>query len=85
MTLQFVGDYLDKKIKSDPYYIVCTYFDLRVRNNLSEGEIFEFLNLSRNKLENMGYKIYFRGSKYTYNNTTKIVKDNELLVAVKGE
>ena len=47
MTLQFVGDYLDKKIKSDPYYIVCTYFDLRVRNNLTEGEIFEFLNLSK--------------------------------------
>lgn len=83
MTLQFVGDYLDKKIKIDPYYIVCTYFDLRVRNNLSEGEIFEFLNLSKNKLENMGYKVYFKGSKYVYNNATKIVKDNELLVAVK--
>lgn len=83
MTLQFIGDYLDNKIKIDPSYIVCTYFDLRVRNNLSEGEIFEFLNLSKNKLENMGYKVYFKGSKYVYNNATKIVKDNELLVAVK--
>ena len=83
MTLQFVGDYLDEKFKRDPYLIVCTYFDLRVRNNLSEGEIFEFLNLSKNKLENMGYNVYFKGSKYVYNNATKIVKDNELLVAVK--
>ena len=31
----------------------------------------------------MGYKVYFKGSKYVYNNATKIVKDNELLVAVK--
>ena len=83
MTLQFVADYLDKKIKSDPYYIVCTYFDLRVRNNLSESEIFEFLNFSKNKLENMGYNVYFKGARYVYNNATKVVKDNELLVAIK--
>ena len=78
-----IADYLDKKIKSDPYYIVCTYFDLRVRNNLSESEVFEFLNFSKNKLENMGYNVYFKGAKYVYNNATKLVKDNELLVAIK--
>ena len=56
---------------------------MRVRHNLTEQEIFEFLNLCKNKLENIGYKVYFKGSKYTYNNLTKIVKDNELFVAIK--
>lgn len=84
MTTQFVGDYLEEKIKANPYYIVCTYFDFRVRNNQPEEEMFEFLNLSKNKLENMGYKVYFKGEKYIYNNVTKVVKDNELFVAIKS-
>lgn len=83
MTTQFIDKYLDEKMKKDPFCIICTYFDMRVRNNLTEQEIFEFLNLCKNKLENMGYKVYFKGSKYTYNNSAKTVKDNELFVAIK--
>lgn len=81
MTTQFVGDYLEEKIKVNPNYIVCTYFDFRVRKNQPEEEIFDFLNLSK---KNMGYKVYLKGEKYIYNNITKIVKDNELFVAIKS-
>ena len=83
MTIQFIEEYIDQKIKEDPNYIVCTFFDLRVRHNLSEEEIFEFLNLSKNKLKNIGYMVYFKGDKYMVNHIEKKVKDNELMVAIR--
>ena len=29
MTTQFIDKYLDEKMKKDPFYIICTYFDMR--------------------------------------------------------
>ena len=36
MTMQFVTDYIDKKLKENPNYIRYTFYELRVKNNLSE-------------------------------------------------
>lgn len=44
----------------------------------------QFLDYAKIRLENLGYKVYFTGDNYTYNNATKIVKDNELLVEIKS-
>lgn len=83
MTPKFVTEYLDKKINENENYIVCTFYDLRIRNNLSEGEVDRFLELAKIRLENMNYNVYFTTAKYTYNNTEKIVQDNEYMVAIK--
>lgn len=81
--LSFIESYMEEKINQDESYIVCTFYDIRVKHNSSEKEIDEFLILSRNKLQNLGYKVYFSGAKYTYNNCNRTVQDNELLVAIK--
>lgn len=81
--LNFIESYMEEKINQDENYIVCTFYDIRVKHNLSEKETDEFLILSRNKLQNLGYKVYFSGAKYTYNNCNRTVQDNELLVAIK--
>lgn len=81
--LNFIESYMEEKINQDENYIVCTFYDIRVKYNLSEKETDEFLILSRNKLQNLGYKVYFSGAKYTYNNCNRTVQDNELLVAIK--
>ncbi len=83
MTPKFVTQYLDKKINENEDYIVCTFYDLRIRNNLSEGEVDRFLELAKIRLENMNYNVFFTTAKYTYQNVEKTVQDNEYMVAIK--
>lgn len=81
MTTQFIENYWQDKLGED--CIVCTFYDLRVKNNLSESEVDEFLQLSRNKLENNGYDVYFTGAKYKYHGEEKVVETNQYIVAIK--
>lgn len=83
MTTEFVEEYLAKKLNENENYVVCTFYDLRIKHNLSEQEVNEFLILSRNKLENNGFKVFFTGAKYIYQDTNRVVEDNELMVAIK--
>ena len=55
--LKFIEAYMEEKINQDENYIVCTFYDIRVKHNLSEKETDEFLELSRNRLQNLGYRV----------------------------
>lgn len=83
MNLEFIDNYITNKINENQNYIVCTFYDLRIKHNLSEEETDDFLRLSKNKLENLGYRVYFTGAKFVYENASIIVQDNELMIAVK--
>ena len=83
MTMQFVTDYINKKINENPNYIRYTFYELRVKNNLSEEEVDEFLRVNRDYFENKGYNVYFTGAKFEYNNAKITVQDNELMIAIK--
>lgn len=83
MTLEFVTEYLDKKISENPNFIRCTYYDLLVKNKRMNAEKYDFLNFARIRLNNMNYKVYTEGQKYEYNGKTKEVQINELLIAIK--
>lgn len=83
MNTQFVEDYINLKMTKDESKIVFTFFELRVKNNLTEQQVNEFLKLSKIRLENLDYQVYFNGAEYEYQNSKKIVEDNELLVAIK--
>ena len=83
MTLKFITDYIDDKIKKDENKIVFSFYEIRIKLDLSEEDTDEFLKLSRTRLENLGYQVYFTGAKFTYNNTNMIVQPNELMVAIK--
>lgn len=83
MTLKFIEDYINKKLSENDEFVRFTYYELRVKNNLSEEDIRMFLGLARNKFENMGYKVYFIGNEYTYKRETKKVEQNEYMVAIK--
>lgn len=84
MTKEFITNYIDKKIREDENYIVCMFYDLRIKHDLSEDEVQKFLELAKIRLENMNYRVYFTGARYTYNNESRIVQDNELMVAICG-
>lgn len=53
--------------------------------NLSEKEANYFLGLAKNKFENTGYKVYFTGQEYEYNNSINSVEANELMIAIKNK
>ena len=83
MTTQEIINYLDEKIKNNPDKIVITFYEIRVKLDLSEEQTDEFLKLSRTRLENLGYQVYFTGAKFEYANVHRVVEDNELMVAIK--
>ncbi len=76
---------LKDKLNKDSYFIRYTFYELRVKLNLSEVELYHFLRLIKIKLENLGYKVYFTGDKYIFNESNKQVKENELLIAIKEQ
>lgn len=85
MTKQFVIDYIDKKMEENENYIRYTFYELRVKNNLSEEDLEVFLKINKDYFENKGYNVYFTGAKFTYENADRTVQPNELMIAIKGE
>ena len=85
MTFEEVKESIEKKIDENGDFIRYSYFELRVKNNLSKDEVQMFLEIVRNKLENSNYKIYLEGDEYTYKNKKRKVGSNEYLIAIKEE
>lgn len=85
MSLEEITELIDSKIEKNPNCIVFTWFEIRVRKNLTEEQTDEFLRLARNRLENLNYKVYFTGAKFVYENANRTVQDNELLIAIKDK
>ena len=85
MDIQFVDDYIDEKIEEDEKYIICWYYELRVKKNKSDDFINEHLHIIKNKLQNMRYRILGVGEAYLYYGETRKVKENQLFVAIKEQ
>lgn len=83
MTMQFISDLIDKKIDENPNFIRFTFYELRVKENLSEADTDTLLSLAAQRLENNRYLIYKTGDTYTLNGEHKKVESNELLIAIK--
>ncbi len=83
MTLEFITDYINSKINENQDILIFTFYELRLKNNLSESETKRFLELAQIRLENLGYKTYKAGEKFVYVDIVCKVKENELMVAVK--
>lgn len=81
--IKLIEDTLKNKMNENCNYIRYTFYELRVKYNLSEKDTDRFLFLIRTKLENENYKVYFTGTKFMYNNAKMTVQDNELIIAVK--
>ncbi len=87
MTDTFVIKYINKKMEEslDEDYIKYTFYELRVKNNLSEKDLERFFTINKDYFENKGYNVYFTGAKYMYKNVEMTVQPNELMVAVKNK
>ena len=81
--IKLIENTLKDKIKSNPNYIRYSFYELRVKYNLSEEDTDRFLFLIRTRLENENYKVYFTGAKFEYENSNRTVQDNGLMIAIK--
>lgn len=85
MTLNEISNYIDSKIASNSRILIFTFYEIRVKLNLYEDEANELIELIKIRLNNLGYKTYLTGEKYSYENISKIVTENEILVAIKKD
>ena len=83
MTLEYITEYIDKKIYKNDKLITVTFYELRVKEDLSKEDTFIFLQMSKQRLVNLGYKIYETGQRYVLEGKEKVVRSNVLYVAVK--
>lgn len=83
MTIQEITVYLDEKIHKNENEIVITFYEARVKLNLSEEETEYFLKLCRARLQNLGYTVYVTGEKFVYANENRTVQSNQLMIAIK--
>ena len=83
--LGIIEKYLMAKIAQNEDFVVCSFFEIRIKLDISEDQETEFLRFAKIRLENLGYDVYFTGAKYTYQNEERVVQDNELIVAIKNQ
>lgn len=83
MTTQFVEKLINSKMNVEQNKIIFTFYELRIKHNLTEEQTDEFLALCKTRLEKLDYKVFFTGARFTYKEQQKVVQDNELLVAIK--
>lgn len=83
MTLGELDEYINRKINENENIIIFTFYELRIKCNLSKQDTEKFLELAKNKLEQNNYKTYLPGEMYIFNNRNNTVKENQLLIAVK--
>lgn len=84
MNLQEIDLYLEDKLKQNRNFVIFTFYELRVKLNLSSEQMYNFLHLVSTKLENNNYQIYRTGQEYFYREKLR-VEDNQLLVAIKEQ
>lgn len=85
MNIQFIENLIDDKICINESKIIFTFYELRIIQNLSEEEMYNFISLANTRLKNLGYNTYKVGQRYYYGYRENIVKENELLIAIKNK
>ena len=84
MTLEDLSNIIEHKINQNKDFIKFTFYELRVKHNLSEDDSNIAIKLIKQKLSNYGYNVYLTGQKYIYNSKENIVPTNILLIAIKS-
>ncbi len=83
LDLEYITNYINQKIEQDDKIIKITFYELRIKEKLTEEQTQYFLNLSIQRLENMGYKIYTQGEYYNFNGKDTLIENNIFYVAIK--
>ena len=83
--LEYITNYIDKKIEQNENLIIIKFHELKVEENLTEEQIKYFLEKSKIRLVNLGYVIYEEGDTYKIGEESYLVESNVYYVAIKGK
>ena len=83
MTMQEITEYLDDKIGKNQNEIIITFYEIRVKMNLSEEDTDYLLKIYTARLQNLGYKVYRTGERFVYAEANRTVQSNQLMIAIK--
>ena len=83
MGLDEITEFIDNKIEKDSSKVVIGFYELKVKQNLTDEQVLKTLYLISTRLMNLGYKVYKTDEKYTYNEKEYVVQSNQLLVGIK--
>lgn len=84
MNLKEIELFINDKLNNDREKIVISYYELKIKRNLENTELFGVLHLISEELEKRGYKTYRTGQKYIFNNKKYTVESNELLIGIRN-
>ena len=79
----FIINFINKKESKNKNYIEYSYYELKVKANLSEEQIDEVLRVSRDYFENKNYNVYFTNAEFEYNGQKRKVETNNYMVVIK--
>lgn len=74
---------VEEKLEIDEKFLRFTFYEVMVKNKVSNQQESKFLSLAKNKLNNMRYTVYFQDQQFMYNEARMRVQPNELLIAIK--
>lgn len=82
----FIINFINKKEKESENkdYIEYSYYELKIKANLSEKQIDEVLRVSRDYFENKNYNVFFTNAEFEYNGQKRKVETNDYMVAIKN-
>ena len=80
---KFTLNLINKKLEENSEFIRYTFYELKVKNNLTDEEMNNVLQISKMFLKNRKYTVYFTDEKFEYQNATRKVQSNEMLIAIK--
>ena len=83
MTIDELDKYINNKIDKEGKFLIFTYYEIRVKMNLTKEEAMVVIDLIKRKLTNNNYSVLFPGDIYYKNSQQVRVKENDLLVAIK--
>lgn len=81
--MSLIEKLVDEKIEKDENFLKFSFYEVRVKGQVTNKQETEFLRLIKNKLNNMRYIVYLQNEEFIYNGLKTRVQLNELLVAVK--
>ena len=81
--IEDIEEIIERKIKENDRIIIFSYFEVYVRKNIHKEQKYRFIELAKNRLENMEYDVYFEGEQFLFDNVDRIVGDNEVIIAIK--
>ena len=83
---KFILNFIKTKEKESPNkeYIEYSYYELKVKANLTEEEIDELLRVSRDYFQNKNYNVYFTNAEFEYNGKKRKVETNDYMVAINS-